>query len=104
MQAALQGAGGSAEGKKVWRRQMIGGKCMCESPFLVDIADGSAVLTLNRPKSLNALSGELRRKLINKLAVLDRDENVRAAILTGAGRAFCAGIDLKEIGNSRADV
>jgi enoyl-CoA hydratase len=80
------------------------GPKMTEPVLLVEIADGYALMTLNRPKALNALSSELRRKFIHTLAELDQNQEVRAAILTGAGRAFCAGIDLKEIGSSDKSV
>jgi enoyl-CoA hydratase len=78
---------------------------MREEPVVVlDIADGCAVITLNRPAALNALSGALRRQVIATLDALDRDNAVRVAILTGAGKAFSAGIDVKEIATSGADV
>ena len=64
-----------------------------ERPF-----DGCAVLTLNRPAVMNALSAELRRLLAETVAQLDADPSVRVLVLTGAGRAFCAGLDLKELG------
>jgi len=64
-----------------------------ERPF-----DGCAVVTLNRPRVLNALSLALRRTLVETFDGLARDEAVRVAVLTGAGRAFCAGVDLKELG------
>jgi len=56
-----------------------------------------AVVTLNRPKQFNALSGELLDALHRELDALAADESVRVLILTGAGRAFCAGHDLKEM-------
>lgn len=59
---------------------------------------GCVCLTLNRPSSLNALSGELRQSLVHALDSLALDDSVRAVVLTGAGRAFCAGLDLKELG------
>ena len=58
--------------------------------------DGCAVLTLNRPEVMNALSAELRRVLAETVAELEADPGVRVLVLTGAGRAFCAGLDLKE--------
>ena len=60
---------------------------------------GYAVLTLNRPASLNALSRALMAELAQAVDALEADPAVRALILTGAGRAFCAGLDLKELGS-----
>lgn len=54
-----------------------------------------AVLTLNRPERLNAVGEQLYRTLIDALAAADDDPQVRCVILTGAGRAFCVGADLK---------
>jgi enoyl-CoA hydratase/carnithine racemase len=54
------------------------------------------VLTLNRPERLNALNGDLNRALAAALATLEQDAELRAGVITGAGRAFCAGADLKE--------
>ena len=65
-----------------------------------DIADGVAVVTLNRPEAMNALSKALRAELAAVMVEMDRREDVRAVVLTGAGtRAFTAGLDLKELGS-----
>lgn len=71
-------------------------------PFvLTDIADGVAVVTLNRPEAMNALSSALRAELAEAMLAVARDDAVRAVVLTGAGtRAFTAGLDLKELGAS----
>merc|ERR1719150_1324574 len=61
---------------------------------------GVAVLTLNRPRALNALSDGLMNALIQKLTEVDEDDNLRAAVVTGSGKAFAAGADIKEM-NSR---
>ena len=61
--------------------------------------DQIAVLTLNRPAKLNALSTELIRDLSEALARLVTDDDLRALILTGAGNAFCAGTDISELTN-----
>lgn len=67
---------------------------------LVEIADGVATITLNRPEAMNALSIALRRALHDAVRRVDDDEAVRAVVLTGAGtRAFTAGLDLKELGS-----
>jgi enoyl-CoA hydratase len=55
-----------------------------------------AIITLNRPERLNAINGDLLRGLIEQLETARQDKDVLAVILTGAGRAFCAGEDLKE--------
>ncbi|MDI3383907.1 enoyl-CoA hydratase-related protein [Xenophilus aerolatus] len=55
-----------------------------------------ATLTLDRPEVLNALSGELIAALLQRLAQLSSDDTVRAIVLTGRGRAFCAGADLSD--------
>ncbi len=59
--------------------------------------DGVATLTLNRPKARNALSVGLMTALQQELDAINEDRSVRVVILTGAGPAFCAGHDLKEI-------
>jgi len=56
-----------------------------------------ALITLNRPDALNALSTAVREQLTEHLKAVKKDENIRAVILTGAGRAFCAGLDLPEL-------
>jgi enoyl-CoA hydratase/carnithine racemase len=63
-----------------------------------DAGSGVCVLTLNRPHRLNAIVPELLDDLISALAAADRDPAIRAVVLTGAGRAFCSGDDLKEFG------
>lgn len=66
----------------------------------IDIEDSVAVLTMNRPEAMNALSKALRLALHDGLKALEADPKVRVIILTGAGdRAFTAGLDLKELGS-----
>lgn len=55
-----------------------------------------ARVTMNRPKQLNAFNRDLRRDLLNAVREVNDDEAIRVCILTGAGRAFCAGADLTE--------
>jgi enoyl-CoA hydratase len=62
-------------------------------------ADGVAVLTLNRPGKYNALTAGLIATLARRLAELAADDALRAVVLTGADPAFCAGLDLVELGN-----
>ena len=65
---------------------------------LVEVADLVAVVTLNRPERRNAISAGLLSGLRNALAGLDARPDVRAIVLTGADPAFCAGLDLAEMG------
>ncbi|MFZ5669774.1 MAG: enoyl-CoA hydratase [Pseudomonadota bacterium] len=68
--------------------------------LLVETSDGIAVVTLNRPEAMNALSRALRSELYKAMVALDADPGVSVVILTGAGeRAFTAGLDLKELGS-----
>lgn len=66
----------------------------------IETDKGIATITLNRPDALNALSFELRQAIAEAFNRLREDEQVRVIILTGAGRAFCAGLDLKELGQT----
>ena len=69
---------------------------MSYETILVDVRDGVATVTLNRPEARNALNRTLIRELGDALETLDRDTEARAIVLRGAGeRAFCAGADLK---------
>jgi len=61
-----------------------------------EVADAIATITLDRPDSLNALTVPLKVELLAAFRAVARDRSVRAVVLTGAGRAFCAGQDLKE--------
>lgn len=58
--------------------------------------DGVAVVTLNRPEKLNALGGGMGERLSEAFSRCDEDDEVRAVVLTGAGRAFCAGADMTD--------
>jgi enoyl-CoA hydratase len=64
----------------------------------LDVAERVATVTLDRPAARNALSRELRRELARTMRDLDADDEVDVVILTGADPAFCAGLDLKELG------
>jgi len=64
--------------------------------------DGIATLVMNRPDRLNALNNELTTALNDALGRLAEEESVRVVVITGAGRAFCAGGDLALIGKGRA--
>ena len=67
---------------------------MAFETLLYDVADGIATLTLNRPDRLNAVNATVIRELVAAFDGADADDAVRAVIVTGAGRAFCAGADL----------
>ncbi len=71
---------------------------------VLDVAKegGIATVTLNRPNAMNALSTELRTAIAEAVDALEEDPDVRVLILTGAGRAFCAGLDLKELGANQS--
>ncbi|MGW0178136.1 crotonase/enoyl-CoA hydratase family protein [Nocardia sp. NPDC003345] len=58
------------------------------------VSDSVATITLDRPAQLNAFTTEMGRELIEAFDTCDRDDAVRAVVITGAGRAFCAGADL----------
>jgi enoyl-CoA hydratase len=65
---------------------------------------GVVVLTLNRPKRLNAINDVMRRELTDTLASVAGDATVNAVVLTGAGRGFCSGIDMRDFGPDVPDV
>ena len=71
---------------------------------MLDKAGGVATITLNQPQSLNALSSPIRRDLAAALAEVRDDAEVRAVIITGAGRAFCAGGDVKGMAGGRTPI
>jgi 2-(1,2-epoxy-1,2-dihydrophenyl)acetyl-CoA isomerase len=70
--------------------------------LLESIEDGVAVLTLNRPEALNALSMGIRHGLMDAMERYADDSNVRCIVITGAGRAFCSGGDVKSMGERAA--
>lgn len=63
----------------------------------LEISNGIATITLNRPEVFNSFNREMAFKLQDVLDDCEKDETVRAIVLTGAGKAFCAGQDLKEV-------
>ncbi|MBM7366067.1 crotonase/enoyl-CoA hydratase family protein [Gordonia hydrophobica] len=66
-------------------------------PVRYEVTDGIAVLTLNRPEAMNSVNSALATAVGEALEAASTDPAVRAVVLTGAGRAFCAGADLKAI-------
>jgi 2-(1,2-epoxy-1,2-dihydrophenyl)acetyl-CoA isomerase len=73
------------------------------SPLVLEErSNGVAILRLNRPEKLNALNVELGRALVHAFLRAAEDKSVRAIVITGAGRAFCAGGDLSQIRDARS--
>lgn len=68
--------------------------------LLYDLTDGIATITLNRPEKMNAFTNQMRAELIDAFDHTDADDAVRAVIITGADRAFCAGADLSSGGST----
>lgn len=66
----------------------------------LDVADQIATITLNRPERMNAFTDTMARELIDAFDLTDANDDVRAVIVTGAGRAFCAGADLGQGGDT----
>jgi enoyl-CoA hydratase/carnithine racemase len=77
---------------------------MSDEPILEVEREGAvALLTLNRPQAMNALSRALRGALADAFRALAEDTTIGVVIMTGRGRAFCAGLDLKELGGETGD-
>ena len=68
--------------------------------LLLDVQDGIATVTLNRPEKMNAFTTQMRDDLVAAFDATDADDAVRVVIITGAGRAFCAGADLSSGGKT----
>ncbi len=75
---------------------------MSDALVLCDVAENVAVLTLNRPQALNALSDALLAALTQRLDTIAADPAIRVVVIRGAGKAFCAGHDLREMQAGRA--
>jgi 2-(1,2-epoxy-1,2-dihydrophenyl)acetyl-CoA isomerase len=69
---------------------------MTQPSVLFEVQDGYALVTLNRPDKLNSLNPEMHQRLREALATVKSRDDIRAVLLTGAGRAFCAGQDLSD--------
>ena len=65
--------------------------------LLYEIDDNVATITLNRPDRLNAITGPMLESISEALRDADHNREVRVIVLTGAGRGFCAGLDLKDL-------
>ena len=72
------------------------------SEILYDVADSIATITLHRPDKLNAFTNRMMYELIEAFDAVDADDDVRAVIVTGSGRGFCAGADLSAGGETFA--
>ena len=68
-----------------------------DAEVLYSTGDHVATITLNRPERMNTISGPMLRQLTERLIEADADRDVRVIVLTGTGRAFCAGLDLSEV-------
>ncbi|HLX34500.1 MAG TPA: enoyl-CoA hydratase-related protein [Candidatus Limnocylindrales bacterium] len=75
---------------------MSGSGAELDPSVRVEIADAVATITLNRPDALNALTVPMKQALLSAFRAIEGERDVRVAIVTGAGRAFCAGQDLHE--------
>ncbi len=73
------------------------------SQILLDKREGFAIVTLNRPDAMNALAQSLIQQFVAALDDCQQDDAIRVLIITGNGKAFCAGFDLKELGASMGD-
>ncbi len=73
---------------------------MAYEQILYDVADNILTITLNRPEKLNAFTGQMMNEMIDAFDKADADDNIRAIIVTGAGRGFCAGADLSAGANT----
>ncbi|WP_209122691.1 enoyl-CoA hydratase/isomerase family protein [Alkalihalobacillus sp. BA299] len=70
---------------------------------LFEVENGVATITLNEPKHMNALSSSIIEGLQNSIARINEDSEIRAVVLTGSGKAFCAGGDIKTFPDSRSN-
>jgi len=73
-------------------------------PVLLEVADRIATITLNRPEARNALSSEVLRLIPQLMKQADADDDADVIVLTGADPAFCAGLDLKELGSTAGNL
>lgn len=75
---------------------------MAYQNILVSSEDSVGLITLNRPDVLNALNQAIMNELVDALETFDRDDGIRCIIITGSGRAFAAGADIKEMADATA--
>src|SRR2546423_12745654 len=77
---------------------------MADALVLYDVKDGVATVTLNDPEKRNRLSGDMLAELVTAIGRARDDQGARAVVLTGAGKAFCAGADLGGVGSEGAAI
>jgi len=76
---------------------------MSEEPtILYDLSDGIATITLNRPQAYNAFTAHMHGELMRALKEAERDQSARCIVLTGVGKAFCSGQDLKDLASGES--
>jgi len=76
---------------------------MAYKTVILEKRDGVALLTLNRPEELNSVNREMRTEILDVLKDLEDNPKVKVIIVTGAGRAFCAGADINELKGVKKD-
>src|SRR4051794_25867998 len=82
------------------RRNKTEETAMAYETIKYEVAEQILTITLNRPDKLNAFNGTMQQELIDAFDAADKDDNIRAIIVTGAGRGFCAGADLSSGANT----
>src|SRR4030095_8778731 len=75
---------------------------MAYSQILFDVSEGIATITLNRPDALTAWTATMGGEIREAMAAAEADKEVRAIVLTGAGRGFCAGADMNDLADISA--
>jgi 2-(1,2-epoxy-1,2-dihydrophenyl)acetyl-CoA isomerase len=77
---------------------------MTYETLLYDVHENVATITLNRPEARNALNQAMYGELLHALKQVGRDDSVRALVLTGAGKGFCSGADLRDVDTTQGDI
>src|ERR1043165_3861679 len=92
-----------AAARGLFEGSRIGVRCGMSEPLLSEDRGAVRVLTMNRPDKLTALNHALSQGLYDALWAAERDDAIAAVVLTGAGRAFCAGADISEFSSLRSE-
>jgi enoyl-CoA hydratase len=79
--------------------KIMGGKNMSYNEILYEVTDGIAWITLNRPDRLNSFNTKMLDEWKHAVETAGKDDQVRVIVVTGAGKAYCTGLDLKSLGN-----